>query len=63
MATIAATIVTQLDSAFGDVSGLAVSSMAELSLVLLVITLAANVGARLLVRRVSTTALPVGRGV
>jgi phosphate transport system permease protein len=63
MATIAATIVTQLDSAFGDVSGLAVSSMAELALVLLVITLAANVGARLLVRRVSTTALPVGRGV
>jgi phosphate transport system permease protein len=63
MATIAAAIVTQLDAAFNDVSGLAVSSIAELSLVLLVITLIANVGARVLVHRVSTTALPVGRGV
>jgi phosphate transport system permease protein len=63
MATIAATIVTQLDSAFSDVSGLAVSTMAELGLVLLVITLIVNGGARILVRRVSTTALPVGRGV
>ena len=63
MTTIAATIVTELDSAFGDVSGLALSTMAELGLVLLVITLIANVGARLLVHRVSTTALPVGRGV
>jgi phosphate transport system permease protein len=63
MTTIAATIVTELDSAFGDVSGLAVSVMAELGLILLVITLIANVGARFLVRRVSTTALPVGRGV
>jgi phosphate transport system permease protein len=63
MTTIAATIVTELDSAFGDVSGLALSTMAELGLVLLVITLLANVGARVLVRRVSTTALPVGRGV
>ena len=63
MTTIAATIVTQLDAAFNDVSGMAISVMAELGLVLLVITLAANIGARLLVRRVSTTALPVGRGV
>jgi phosphate transport system permease protein len=63
MTTIAATIVTELDAAFSDVSGLAVSTMAELGLVLLVITLLANGGARLLVRRVSTTALPVGRGV
>ena len=63
MTTIAATIVTQLDSAFNDVSGLAVSVMAELGLVLLVITVLANAGARWLVRRVSTTALPVGRGV
>jgi phosphate transport system permease protein len=63
MTTIAATIVTQLDSAFGDVSGLALTTMAELGLVLLVITLIANVGARFLVHRVSTTALPVGRGV
>jgi phosphate transport system permease protein len=63
MTTIAATIVSQLDSALNDVSGLAVSALAELGLVLLVITLIANVGARLLVRRVATTVLPVGRGV
>lgn len=63
MSTIAATIVTQLDGAFTDASGLAVSTLAELGLVLLVITLLANIGARLLVRRVATTALPVGRGI
>jgi phosphate transport system permease protein len=63
MTTIAATIVNELDAAFTDVSGLALSTMAELGLVLLLITLLANVGARFLVRRVSTTALPVGRGV
>ena len=61
--TIAAAIVNQLDGAQTDASGLALSSLAELGLVLLVITLLANVGARLLVRRVATTALPVGRGI
>jgi phosphate transport system permease protein len=63
MTTIAATIVTQLDGALTDASGLATNTLAEIGLILLVITLAANVGARLLVRRVATTALPVGRGI
>lgn len=63
MTTISATIVTQLDSAFTDGSGFAVKSIAELALVLMVITLVVNVAARLLVRKVSGTALPVGRGV
>jgi len=63
MNTIAAAIVTQLDSAGGDASGFTVKTLAELGLVLVVITLIANIGARLLVRRVSGTALPVGRGV
>ncbi len=63
MTTIAATIVTYLDTAFLDATGFAVRTLAELGLVLMVITLAANVGARLLVRRVSGTALPIGRGV
>jgi phosphate transport system permease protein len=63
MTTIAATIVTDLDSAFLDGTGFAVRTIAELALVLMVITLAVNVGARFLVRRVSGTALPVGRGV
>jgi phosphate transport system permease protein len=63
MTTIAATIVTQLDSAFTDGTGFAVRTIAELALVLMVITLAVNVAARWLVRKVSGTALPVGRGV
>lgn len=63
MSTIAATIVTQLDGAFTDGTGFAVRTLAEAGLVLLVITLAVNVIARLLVRRVSGTALPVGRGL
>ena len=61
--TIAATIVTTLDSALIDGTGLAVRTLAEAALVLMLVTLLANVGARLLVRKVSTTALPVGRGV
>ena len=63
MTTISATIVTQLDGAFTDGTGFAVKSIAELALVLMVITLLVNVGARWLVRKVSGTALPVGRGV
>jgi phosphate transport system permease protein len=63
MTTISATIVTQLDSAFTDGTGFAVRTIAELALVLMVITLAVNVAARFLVRRVSGTALPIGRGV
>jgi phosphate transport system permease protein len=62
MTTIAATVVNQLDSAFGDASGFEIRTLAELAVVLMVITLAANVVARLLVRKVSGTALPVGRG-
>lgn len=61
--TIAATIVSQLDGALSDGTGFAISSLAEMALVLLVITLVTNVAARLLVRRVATTALPVGRGI
>jgi phosphate transport system permease protein len=63
MTTISATIVTQLDSAESDGTGFNVRTIAELALVLMVITLAVNVAARLLVRKVSGTALPVGRGV
>jgi phosphate transport system permease protein len=63
MSTIAATIVSQLDSALTDATGFAVQTLAETGLVLAVITLAVNVGARWLVRRVAGTALPVGRGV
>jgi phosphate transport system permease protein len=63
MTTIAATVVQTMDTAFLDGTGLALRSLAELCLVLMVITLATNVAARMLVRRVSGTALPVGRGL
>ena len=63
MTTIAAAIVNQLDSARIDPTHLAVATLAEAALVLLVITLVVNVAARLLVRRVSRgVALPVGVG-
>lgn len=60
--TIAATIVSQLDGALTDGTGFAVRTLAELALVLAVITLLTNVAARLFVRRTGTT-LPVGRGL
>jgi len=63
MTTIAATIVNYLESAFLDATGLALHTLAELGLVLMVITLASNILARLLVRRVTGVALPVGRGL
>lgn len=63
MTTIAATVVFQLDSAFSDPSGFEIRTLAELAVVLMVITLATNVIAALLVRKVSGTALPVGRGL
>jgi phosphate transport system permease protein len=63
MTTIAATVVSQLDSAQTDSTDFAVKTLAEVSLVLMVITLLTNMAARALVRRTSGTALPVGRGV
>jgi phosphate transport system permease protein len=61
--TIASTIVQQLDGSLGDGTGFELRTLAEFALVLAVITLLANIGARLLVRRSAGTALPVGRGV
>ncbi len=63
MTTIAATMFNYLDTAFLDGTGFAVRTIAELGLVLLVITMVVNIAARWLVRRVSGIALPVGRGV
>jgi phosphate transport system permease protein len=61
--TIAATIVTSLDSAQTDPSGLAVRALAELALVLLLISLVANIFARVIIRRSAKGAvLPVGAG-
>ena len=63
MTTIAATVVSQLDSALTDSTNFAIRTLAEVSLVLMLITLLTNMAARALVRRASSTALPVGRGV
>jgi phosphate transport system permease protein len=63
MTTIAATLVNNLDSAFSDGSHFTVRTLAELALVLVIITLAVNVAARLLVRRTSGAALPIGPGL
>lgn len=62
VSTIASAIVALLDSAQSDPTGLAVSALAEIGLILMVITLLTNVLARFLVRRVTNTSLPVGRG-
>jgi phosphate transport system permease protein len=61
MVTIAANIVQNLDTAITD--RMDVSAFAELALILMIITLSTNVIARMMVRRVSGTALPVGRGL
>jgi phosphate transport system permease protein len=61
MITVAANLVQNIDTAITD--KMDTSAFALLGLVLLVITLIANIGARMLVRRVSGTALPVGRGL
>ncbi len=63
MTTVAATIVQTVETALQDATGLAIRTLAELGLMLMIITLLANILARLLVRRVSGTALPVGRGL
>ena len=63
MTTIAATVVSQLDSAITDSTNFAVKTLAEAGLVLMAITLLTNTAARALVRRTTSAALPVGRGV
>lgn len=63
MTTIAAAIVSLLDSAQSDPTGLSVRALSEAALVLFGITLLVNVGARQLVRRSARgAALPVGVG-
>jgi phosphate transport system permease protein len=59
--TIAAAIVTQLDSAASDGTGFAVSTLAELGLILAVISVGVNLLARLVIRRSSRLGAPVGR--
>ena len=62
-ATLASVIANQLDEALSDFTGMAVRAIAELGLLLLIISLLTNLAGRLVVRRVSGEALPVGRGI
>lgn len=61
MSTIAAAIATQLDSALTDGTGFSVASIAELALVLAVISVLVNLGARWIVHRTARLGGPVGR--
>jgi phosphate transport system permease protein len=61
MTTIAATIVSQLDSAATDGTGFAIATLAEAGLILAVISVIVNLAARSIVRRTSRLSAPVGR--
>ena len=58
MTTVAATILTQLDGAQTDGTGFAVATLAELALVLAVISVAVNLVARLIVNRTGRVHAP-----
>jgi phosphate transport system permease protein len=61
--TMAATIAALLDSSLQDTTGMGLHALAELGLVLLVITLITNFAGRIISRRFADAGLPVGRGV
>ncbi len=61
--TMASTIAALLDGALTDSTGMALHALAEVGLVLLVITLITNFAGRLITRRLAGPGLPVGRGV
>ncbi|MBV8195321.1 MAG: phosphate ABC transporter permease subunit PstC [Candidatus Dormibacteraeota bacterium] len=61
--TVASTIAALLDAALTDFTNMGVHALAELGLLLLFISLVTNFGGRLIVRRISSGALPVGRGI
>ena len=60
--TIAATILSQLDGAQADGTGFAVATLAELALVLAVISVAVNLAARAIITRTGRRGGPVGSG-
>lgn len=62
MGTVAATIVTQLDSAFTDGTGFALATLAYLAVALAIVSLIVNALARVIVNRTGHLAAPVGAG-
>jgi phosphate transport system permease protein len=63
ISTLAATIASILDGALTDFTGMGVHALAEAGLLLLLISVVTTLAGRLVIRRVSTGALPVGRGI
>jgi phosphate transport system permease protein len=61
--TIAATLVTQLQSSATDATGFTTSTLAELGLILAVVSVGVNLLARLIITRSSKIGAPLGRGV
>ncbi len=61
--TLAGTIAAMLDAALTDATDMSLHALAALGLVLLVLTLATNLVGRGLIRRLSSEALPIGRGL
>ncbi len=62
MATIASNILNQLDGAQTDATGFAVATLAELALILAVISVLVNLAGRMITTRTGKLAAPVGRG-
>jgi phosphate transport system permease protein len=62
-ATMASTIARLLDAAFSDPTQMSVHALAEVGLVLLVLTLATNFVGRIIAGRFSGVSLPVGAGM
>jgi phosphate transport system permease protein len=61
--TMAATIAAILDGALTDSTHMAVHALAEVGLVLLVVTMVTNFAGRMLTQRFGAAGLPVGRGL
>jgi phosphate transport system permease protein len=61
--SMAATIAAFIDTALGDPTGMVLSALAEVGLVLLFISIVTNFAGRMLTQRYSAAGLPVGRGV
>lgn len=61
--TMAATIAQLLDAALQDPTGMAVSALAQVGLVLLIVALLTNFVGRLIASRFSGVSLPVGAGI
>jgi phosphate transport system permease protein len=59
----AATIAGLLDTALSDPTGMAEHALAEVGLVLLLVTVVTNFAGRMITRRLAGPGLPVGRGV